>query len=304
MRHVSDEALLRVRDAADAIVRDDALRTIVFAEAVLDATPEIAMLPELAVKMEALGVTTPRGEPYPVEALRSNRAIAVEWRGQWLAEAAFRTHQEAIGPNTDAGKILKALCAVARGENVPRPPAAELEAWKNACTSVRIAMGKNRRFMVSANALRTAMGRKPNVPGRFGPEMEAPDPIVSAIRTVENNPVAAARMLKNPKVRAAFSAAYGAHARAEDDRIEAQDRRTAGGLAEMSGFNEAGLRLDQAESRLDRAIELLSQVGASKKNTTEIMEIVDRIGQKLEFIRSWAEGGSLDEALENILEGR
>ena len=304
MKHVTDAAVQRVRDAADAIVRDDAIRTINFAEAVHDATPQPEMLAELAVKLEALGCTTPRGDAYTVDALRANRAVAAEWRGQWLPQAAFRTHQEAVGPNTDAGKILAALCAVARGENPPKPKSAELNAWKDACTAVRIATDRGRRFMVSANTLRLAMGRKPNVPGRFGGNEVLDDPVAAAAQAIKANPTVAGRLMKDPAIRSAFSSAYSAHVRSETDRIDQQDRRTAPGLTEASEFNEAGLRLDQAEARIDQAIELLAHVAPGRKNVAEITEIVDRIEQKLVFLRSWAEGnGRFDDALENLLKG-
>jgi hypothetical protein len=125
-------------------------------------------LAQLTDQLTADGVQTPMGEPYTVDALANLRDTAMAWpMNARHDEAAYRTHQEAGSPSTDRGKVLAVLCAVARGERVRRPNAADPDNWGVAVERVQTKLARPRvpRFPIAANDLRVATNRTPNVPG-------------------------------------------------------------------------------------------------------------------------------------------
>lgn len=173
----------RVRLAAERLLRDDAHDRWALADAVLEAVPSgngrnqhspragemLDQLANLTDQLTADGVQTPLGEPYTVSALENLRETAMAWPfDDRHDQAAYRTHQEAGSPKTDGGKVLAALCAVVRREQVRRPSIAEVEAWRSAVERIEAKMARPRtpRFPIAANDLRAALGRQANVPGR------------------------------------------------------------------------------------------------------------------------------------------
>jgi hypothetical protein len=121
-------------------------------------------LTNVAIALEENGILTPNGDPYSVDRLQVLRATAIAWpEDERHVEAAFRTHQEVGSPQRRI--VLEALCRYANGEKIPNPDPSWVDddAFDNACQMVEAQVARGRGYQVSANAVRTAMQRKPNV---------------------------------------------------------------------------------------------------------------------------------------------
>jgi hypothetical protein len=121
-------------------------------------------LTNIAIALEESGILTPNGDSYSVDRLKTLRATAIAWPEQERhPEAAFRTHQEVGSPQRRI--VLEALCRYANGEKVPNPDSSWIDddAFDNACQMVESQLARGRGYQVSANAVRVAMQRKPNV---------------------------------------------------------------------------------------------------------------------------------------------
>lgn len=124
----------------------------------------VDQLTNVAIALEENGILTPNGDPYSVDRLKDLRATAIAWpEHERHAEAAFRTHQEVGSPQRRI--VLEALCKYANGEKVtnPDPSWVDDDAFDNACQMVEAQIARGRGYRVSANAVRVAMQRKPNV---------------------------------------------------------------------------------------------------------------------------------------------
>jgi hypothetical protein len=118
---------------------------------------------------------------------------------------------------------------------------------------------------------------------------------------IAGDPNVARGLVENEPMRKGISAAYGVVGRNDRYDREERERDAAPGLVEADELNTAAVRLDQAEDKINEAIELLSRVAATNRNKAEILTTVDRIEQKLGFVRSWSEGGSFADAFEDML---
>ena len=169
----------QVVKAAQRLVTDDTKDTWGLADAVLAHVPEQQSgkrndltpasgggsvsneLADLAKQMKDDGISTQNGDPYTGSSLGHMRDTAMAWQTVRHPEAAYRTHQEAGSPTTDGGKVLAALCAVARGEKPVKPRGIDADAWNKAVARVQ---ARRKGFPVAANDVRVALERKVNVP--------------------------------------------------------------------------------------------------------------------------------------------
>jgi len=159
-------------------------------------------LAALAAAMDKAGVTAPNGAPYSPSSLKNLREMAMGWtKSERHDEAAYRTHQEAGGREALGRKVLTALCAIARGEQVRRPLDVEAEAWGEAVKRVR-ARKRGSGYAVNANDVRIALERRPNLPGRSMTVEDIsganPQDIAAAVAA---SPEAAAAVAENPEAR-------------------------------------------------------------------------------------------------------
>lgn len=131
-----------------------------------------SQLHDIAERLGDLGVTAPNGEPYTTITLTHYRETAMAWPAdERHAEAAYRTHQEAGGRESPGRVALAGLCAVARGDTVRCPVDFDKTSWASACARIRDRLnGRRLRYAVTANDVRVALARRPNVPParRFG----------------------------------------------------------------------------------------------------------------------------------------
>jgi hypothetical protein len=124
----------------------------------------------------------------------------------------------------------------------------------------------------------------------------------SFISRLRNDPDFARELVDDPEARRALSNAYRSHAVAEEGRRDNEERERAPGLVEFDEFTEATVRMDQAAAKIEAAIVLLSKVTPTDRHRNEVTGQVTDIEQKLEFVKSWMEGGRLEDALASILE--
>lgn len=157
-----------VVEAAEALATNRARDTWRLADAIRDAVrnDNSAEFQDLAERLEKDGLTKPSGESYDLWSLRRLWRVAILWpQDKRHAEASYRTHQEAGGPNDANGRMLTALCAAARGENATRPSHVDPINWSATCDRIR---ARQRGFKVTANDLRLVIGRLTNLPNRHG----------------------------------------------------------------------------------------------------------------------------------------
>lgn len=164
-------------EAAEALLASSTRDTWCLADAVLVDVPEMPKgqrtdqltgvsrlddaLAQVADAVTGAGITTPNGEPYSADSLKTYRNTAIAWpQDARENQASYRTHQECSSAVHPKAAILHALCAIARGERVNRPAGCSAESWKLAVAKI----DRNRRFPVSANVIRIAMDTKPNIP--------------------------------------------------------------------------------------------------------------------------------------------
>lgn len=222
--NLDEKAYKAVRDAADILTYDDTRDSWGLADAVLAAvpaksegrprkTPHVSgefsvsdKLVDLAHRLEMDGAVKPDGEAYTSDGLKHLRDQAAAWPpDQRHPEASFRTHGES-SPKTRSGQTLAALCAVARGEQVRRPGGLDANAWETAVKQVQTS--KRKKWLVTANALRIALGNKPNVPGRI-PVQSANDKADQVKALLQEPEVAAAiNRSTDAKEKAAFAGVF------------------------------------------------------------------------------------------------
>lgn len=255
--------------AAEELVRNETEGTKRFAEAVLRATPKPSMVAVLAVDMETAGAVTPRGEPYSRDALLDARVLAMNWIGKWHPEAAARTHLEAGRPDSANGLVLDALCAVARGEHRERPDACTPENWAAACLDARRAAEKGRRWPVSANMLRTALGRKPNLPTRDKPLEELPlaEQVEAMAGVLASNPKVALALVSDVNAMTAITKAEMHKARDESDRLGPERPRKATGPAWVAS------RLVAARREIGDAVDAVLDIGGYAAGVPDIVAV-------------------------------
>ena len=121
------------------------------------------ILEHIAAEMETNDVFNPNGNRYTIGALYEMRKTAKEWPEQQRSmHASYRTHQEAGLPDSRGGVALALLTRVADGEKVRAPNELDPQAFKAAVEMVKA--NPRARHKVTANALRTALSRRPNTP--------------------------------------------------------------------------------------------------------------------------------------------
>lgn len=110
-------------------------------------------------------LVTPNGDLYTEGALWMLRKTALAWPVEERhPEAAYRTHLEARGTDSRGRVVLAALCAYARNDTAPCPKGVNAQAFLAARRRVAAKAARGRRFPVSANDLRLALGNAENVP--------------------------------------------------------------------------------------------------------------------------------------------
>jgi hypothetical protein len=147
-------------------------------------------LAEYETNLASEGIETPAGGAYTVFSLRDLRDVAMRWPAdKRYPQAAFRTHQEAGSPGSEADVALKALCKYAAGGAKRKPSEIDSAAWAKAIEQVDKLLARKARYAVSANTLRTAAQRKINTP----PRNDAPvEPVVA-----ESTPKAVAERISS-----------------------------------------------------------------------------------------------------------
>lgn len=322
----------RVRLAAERLLRDDAHDRWALADAVLEAVPNGAQgrrtdldplgrvevvehqLAQLVDQLTADGVQTTLGEPYTVDALEGLRETASVWpEDKRHDQCAYRTHQEAGSPNTDKGKTLAALCAIARGERPRRPTGIDADAWGTAVERVQAKLDRPRvpRFPVSANDLRTALGRRQNVPGPS--RTPTPSEVAAGLRNPEVREAALAELVETDGHNAASTVAIsatrastritdpvdaGTRARGREQGAEetaaldrARDRLTLEGLLRsITGETRAAIRLAQT-----------GELGVFSDLDDQIGTVITMLEGLMSIVRG--EGVVSDADLQDLLEG-
>jgi hypothetical protein len=144
------------------------------ADAVLYAIPRwipdgdlASHLEKLAAALESDGVETPNGMAYTPGTLRDLRAVSLRWpHNERLDQASFRTHQEAGDRSSTVARALEGLCRLAQGQHTKIPEGISSGAWEQAAKMVHKSLARKSRYPVTANAVRVAVQRKPNIPLR------------------------------------------------------------------------------------------------------------------------------------------
>lgn len=278
-------------------------------------------LEEIATDLTERGVTKLDGDPYSASTLDHARDTAINWSPeQRLSEAAYRTHQEAGSAKSEGGKVLRALCHIARGLKVHRPAGVDVAAWEKAVEQVMRKRGLSRRYLVAANDLRLAMGHLPNVPGREAPPQTRQERI-AITREVITDPDAVTELMSHkPTRRAAAEAISNArHQDAEHIRqvhpelppkrdIDPADRPVGprNGVGLLLILEKLGLHTDEAR-KLARAV-LEGYEGIKELISDEDRDIL--LEEVQLAVNAWqmvhtgiSGGGATDEALEEILRG-
>jgi hypothetical protein len=280
------------------------------------------------------GIVTPAGGPYTVFSLRDLRDVAIRWSSaKRYPQAAFRTHQEAGSPGSEADVALKALCKYAAGGVKRKPSDLDSAAWVEAIEVVDRLLKRKAKYPVSANALRLAVGRKKNTPEREPENFPVPEPVtVSAM----------AQQFKSlpPKERAAFTKDVltsdpEARKDVEDTVREVKNTELAEAheqfMRDHAGKRKSGLPggPDDAPRRtfVDQplaSLGLFSETEGYKESLLRIIKIVSDKRDLLddetfEYLREWSAEvrtnldtldallklgtGLTDEALEDLLKG-
>lgn len=126
-------------------------------------------LQRIAYDLTADGIETPAGGEYTCASLRDLRLVALGWApADRHANVAFRTHQEAGTSNAWQRAVLAALSDAASSGAFDQPVDLDVdeEAWQRAVVSIQRKIKAHNRYPVSANDLRIALKRKPNVPDK------------------------------------------------------------------------------------------------------------------------------------------
>jgi hypothetical protein len=159
-----------------------------------DVAPVSDGLQQYATKLNEENICTPAGGPYSASTLDDLRDVAMAWpTDKRHPQAAFRTHQEAVRPDSDNGKVLRTLCRYAAGE-IKSTSTIDSKSWAEATEIVDRLIKRRAKYTVSANALRLAVGRKKNTPVRD--DVVAPAPFEPVTAT---SVAAAAKSLPTPE---------------------------------------------------------------------------------------------------------
>lgn len=130
-----------------------------------DFSTRVERFEAIAREMADRDLLAPNGQPYTVDALRHLRNTAIAWpeneRHSW---ASYRTHQEAGGRDSIGRVALAALVEFAENGSVITPSNLDVDAFEQAIDMVG---NSKARYPVSANALRTALEKKRNIPARI-----------------------------------------------------------------------------------------------------------------------------------------